>query len=202
MSIKLLQQAEEITKPEFPGWCEYPKAWTLISTIMALRPQVSVEIGVYAGKSFLPIALAHKETGVGFAIGIDPWNTAAATEGYEGEHFKWWSSQNLESIYNFFQTKIDEYGVRHCCQIIRKKSDDVTPQTDIDFLHIDGQHSDQAIRDVERFASKVRIGGLVCSDDVTGGFGPGVGRSVEKLKSMGFVQLYTLGEGAMFQRIK
>jgi hypothetical protein len=46
----------------------------------------------------------------------------------------------------------------------------------------------------------VRVGGLLFADDLnwTGG---GVLRAVAKLKTMGFIELYRLDTGAMFQRV-
>lgn len=188
-------------QPKLPGWCVLPKAHALAAAVLTLRPDVVVEIGVFGGSSFVPMAMALKEIGRGTAIGIDPWNNAAAAKGMQGEHEKWWGTTDLEGIYNGFTDKITSLGLNDCVKIFRMESDAVSPPPEISILHIDGNHSDQAIKDVERFASKVRIGGLCFSDDIQWE-GGGVLRSVEKLKMLGFRQIYDIDKGAMFQRIK
>ena len=40
--------------------------------VLALRPAVVVEIGVWRGSSLLPMALALKELGRGQIVGVDP----------------------------------------------------------------------------------------------------------------------------------
>ena len=201
--MKLFADIESVIadRVRYPGWCELPKAVTLVSAIMALRPAVTVEIGVFGGSSLIPMALAHREIGIGTVIGIDPWSSVAASEGYTGDHLIWWGKTvDLEKVYQEFMQRIAELQLTNCVQIVRSTSDAFTPPQTIDLLHIDGQHSDQAVRDVERYASRVRVGGMVFSDDINW-VGGGVLRSVAKLKTMGFRELYRAGTGGMFQRI-
>lgn len=197
---KLFQQiADEITNMPH-GWCSIPKGQMLAAAVVALRPEISVEIGVYAGKSAFPIALAHKECGVGRLIAIDPWSATASQEGQvKPEDHKFWSGLDHEMIYQTFWKNALRLNVAHIIQVVRKRSDDFTPPDNIGLLHIDGNHSDQAIRDVERFAPKCRMGALCFCDDISWS-GGGVTRAIEKLRLSGWTQLYFLDTGAVFQK--
>lgn len=189
--------------PSLPGWCELPKATDLVSTVIALRPNTVVEIGVFGGKSLIPMALACQALGSGKVIGIDPWSAAASAEGYEGANKEWWTTKvDHDAIYHRFCTALLNLGLteKHV-EIFRKKSDDVTPPEVIDLLHVDGQHTDQALRDVERFATKVRCGGFCFTDDDNWS-GGGPAAACKRLLEIGFVPLYKSGTGTAFQRAR
>ena len=85
-------------------------------------------------------------------------------------------------------------------KLIRAKSDDVEPPAIIDLLHVDGSHTIQAQRDVERFAPNVRPGGIVFLDDIHWA-GGGVEKAMEKLMSMGFRHLSSRDTGGFFEKI-
>ncbi len=78
------------------------------------------------------------------------------------------------------------------------------PMQEIDLLHIDGQHTEQAVKDVDRFARNVRRGGICCMDDIewANDGDQQVKAAVERLKELGFVEKYPVGTGAMFVRTK
>lgn len=194
-----LQHQIALIVPTITGWCTVEKAQDLVLAVLKLKASVSVEIGVWGGRSLVPIALAHKEQKHGTVWAIDPWSPVASTEGYDKVNADWWGSQNHEAVYQRFLAVLKEQGVEDYVRVMRRKSDDVIPPSKIDFLHVDGQHTDQAVKDVERFASKVVPGGFVFVDDVQWS-GGGVGRAVEKLLTMGFVKLFDRDTGAMFQR--
>lgn len=190
--------------PTLEGWCTVEKAQTLAALVVALRPKVIYEIGVYAGRSFFPMAMALKEVGSGKLVGVEPWDNSVAAVGYVGDNKTFWhTSVDFNRIKSGYDAKFKELELEGFALVFQGKSDDVTP-VEMDLLHIDGQHTEQAIRDVERFAPFVRVGGIIVMDDVdwrNDGDAP-VKRSVDVLKNMGFVELYPLGTGAVFQRIK
>lgn len=185
--------------PTITGWCSVEKAQDLALAILKTKAAVSLEVGCWGGRSAIPMALAHKEQGSGVVIVVDPWSPVASAEGYEKVNADWWGSQNHELVYQTFLESLKKAEVEQFVQVIRAKSDDAPVPDVIDVLHLDGQHTDQTIRDVERFASRVRPGGYVFVDDIhwTGG---GVERGVAKLLTMGFTQLFVRDTGAMFER--
>lgn len=168
--------------------------------VLSLRPELSVEIGIYAGKSALPIALAHKECGVGRLMAIDPWDASASEVGQinDGDR-EFWGKLDHESIYQTFWQHALRLNVAHLIQVVRQRSDNVIPPDGIGLLHVDGNHSDQAIRDVERFAPKCKMGAVCVMDDL-GWAGGGVQKAVDRLKTIGWTQLYFLETGAVFQK--
>jgi predicted O-methyltransferase YrrM len=194
--------------PQIPGWCTVIKGQYLAATVFALRPRISVEIGVFAGKSLLPIALALKEVDCGRVIGIDPWLPAESTKGYDGANAQWWGNVDHAQLRGQVDFLLKQFGLADVVEIRAVPSDAVTPPDVIDLLHVDGQHTAQAIKDVQRFGSKVRMGGVVFMDDLTwkNEGRAEVGQAVQELLNLGFKELYSiLGQGndfGVFQRIK
>lgn len=184
------------------GWCSKEKARTLALMILALRPHTTVEVGVYSGKSAIPMALAHKHNNIGKVVCIDPWNAKASMEGYDEKNMEWWGTVNHEAIYSEFINNAQRFLVTGFIDVRRQRSDDVDPPKDAGLIHIDGQHTVQAVLDVERFAPNVIKGGIVVVDDTDwqnrGEFQ--VQQAVTRLLEMGFVELFKLGTGAVFQR--
>lgn len=197
----LFARIEEILSGEtIPGWCSVEKAQTLAALVVALRPQTSVEIGVFGGRSFFPLALAHHKIGCGTVLGIDPWEAEASAAGQDPANAEWWrASVDYEVIYQDFMRRIGSLGVADRAIVARKKSDDVEPPATIGLLHVDGNHGEQAMRDVRRFSPHVSAGGVCILDDLD--WGGGAVRASEKfLLSNGFKMLYPLGTGAAYQR--
>jgi hypothetical protein len=189
-------------QPRFPGWCTLDKAFTLASMVIARRPLVSVEIGVYGGSSFFPIAMAHKAIGRGIAVGVDPWDKHVAVLAQtEQESREWWANQDLESLYQNVLLFIKEYGLQDHAKIQRKKSSEVDIPPGISLLHIDGAHNDEAVRDVARFCQHVEIGGMVVMDDLNW-HGGGPARAAQRLVQIGFNHLYQIQNGAVYQRVR
>jgi hypothetical protein len=191
----------ELNNSVHHGWCSVPKAHTLAAAVLALRPDVSVEIGIWGGRSFIPIAMAHKEIGRGVAIGIDPWSPQASVEGQVQEADRLhWSTADHEVVYQDFMSHINRLGLGGCVRILRSKSDDVQVPEGIGLLSIDGNHAEAAIRDVHRFAPKVRVGGVVYMDDLDWSTGC-VRKAFNDILKMGFHELYKMETGAFLQRV-
>lgn len=199
----LFQHIEELI-PTLPGWGEVSKAQTMAAMVIALRPEVTCEIGVYGGRTFFGLALAHKFIGKGRAIGIDPWSNAAAVEGYTGENREFWKVNPLDQIHDDFTRKCFELSVSNVVDIRRAKSDDVVPPQNIGVLSIDGQHADHAIRDVKRYAPNVTVGGFVLLDDLdwANDGTQHVKQAERDLMALGFEKAYALGTGAAYVRVK
>jgi len=195
--------------PRLEGWATMEKAIALMTTAWSIRPFVAVEIGVWAGRSLLPVALVMRETGMGTIHAIDPWNPNASAEGYDKVNADWWTnSANHDYAKKQFDEMISQAGLFHIVRTHQKRSDDVEPPEVIDLLHIDGQHTQQARRDVARFGSRVRVGGFCFMDDVDWVIDgvPSVRQATCDLESLGFVKLYAIitpGQTCeVFQRVK
>lgn len=174
------------TVPTMDGWCSVEKACALAALVMATKPAVIVEIGIWAGRSLLPMAMAAKLTG-GKVIGIDPYSPQESAKNEIGENEKWWSTQDHSAIKLKFQQFVKNFGVSDIVTHIEKPSDHVAPPARIDLLHIDGSHTEQAVRDAERFAESIPVGGIVVLDDLMW-VGGGVLRAIDVLEEKGFVE--------------
>ena len=190
--------------PRCHGWCTEGRATALAAAVLTLRPNVTVEIGVWGGRSFLPMALAHKEIGKGIVIGIDPWSPSESAAGQDGKNAEWWGSVDHDLVRQDFFAKIHEFGLGNVIQINRQTSDEFAAHwladITIDLLSLDGNHGEQAYKDACNFGPHIRIGGLAFLDDLAWeqGF---VRKAEEYLLSHGFIRLYTMDTGAMYQRI-
>jgi predicted O-methyltransferase YrrM len=195
-----MNEIEAVT-PDGGDWCSIDKATTLAALIVSLRPTTVVEIGVFLGGSAIPMLLALRAVGAGRLVAIDPWSTDAALAAENDENAAWWRSIDFESIYDRFHARLVRHGVAGICDVRRAKSDDVDPPVTIDLLHVDGSHTEQAIRDVQRFASRVLFGGFCVLDDLNWQ-GNGVRRAHALARQMGFVDRYELGTGVVMQRVR
>lgn len=181
------------------GWCPMDKALLLCSEIDGLKPDLIVEIGVFGGKSLIPMLIQLRANGKGRALAIEPWDNEAACEGYAGENFAYWHTMDFAKIRKGFETQLTRLGLESFVNIQAVKSDAVTHGGPIDLLHIDGQKDATVIRDVNRFASKVRVGGVCCLNDLNWEGGH-VAAAAARLLDLGFVENYRLGTGAVYRR--
>lgn len=189
-----------LEQSKVPGWCIPEKALALASIVIALRPAISLEIGVFGGSSFLPIAMAHKTIGYGMAIGVDAWDSVVGVrEQTTNEDREWWSKLDINAIYNNFQNQLDKYKLHGVTQIIRKESRHYQIPHHIGFAHIDGSHGDTATSDIVRVAPNIMAGGIMALDDLQWP-GGAVTRGEARLLQFGFKKLYALGTGAVYQR--
>ena len=54
--------------PTMDGWCTLEKARFMAGYILSTKPKLVVELGTYAGRSFLPILWAIRENKTGKAV--------------------------------------------------------------------------------------------------------------------------------------
>ena len=158
-----------ITYPKFDGWCTADKSSAMIQSILGAKPDVFVEIGVFAGKSFIGAALALDINQRGIAYGIDPWSSEASAEGWPvgNANHTWWSQVDHEAIFQQCQDFIRLFGLEHRTKLLRMTSALALKEfTVIDMLHIDGNHNEQqALQDVVDYLPLVKPGGHVWFDD-------------------------------------
>lgn len=187
--------------PAVEGWCSIDKACTLAATVIAYKPPLIVEIGVFAGRSLIPMALAAKVACPhSKVIGIDPWEATSSIEDMPDPHRDWWNKVNYAQMAKSFVDHLDHYRLDNV-EIRAMRSDQTTIDEPIGILHIDGNHGPRAsVYDVEHYAYKVQTGGYIFLDDI--GW---AAEAYDRLKTanMGlcFRELYKLESGAMFQRL-
>lgn len=207
MSKEQSKRAIEKIYPDFDsrygewGWCSLDKAGCIIDCIDDIFTRVDdpicVEIGVYGGKSVIPVALELKRMNSGKLYAIDPWDNVEATKGYDGNNYEFWTKVNMPRIHEVFITLLEENDCSEYVEIIRKASDDAPVIYDIDFLYIDGQHTVQAIRDVEKYARQVKLGGYCIADDINWG---DVSLVPDALKAIGFEEQRWIDGAIIFRR--
>jgi predicted O-methyltransferase YrrM len=204
---ELFTKVEQVVNSMQHGWCSVEKACTLASAIIALRATNVLEIGVYSGRSLVPMALAlqwvhqHHNTR-GLIVGIDAWDNTIAIEGMEGSHRQWWGKLPMEQMYELCKSTLLQYNLVHYVQLIQGRSNDKAIMDRchgvFDLVHIDGSHSEQAsMFDVTYYGYKVREGGLLFLDDREWS-----SKAYQTLPSIGYKELYQLDTGAVFQRVK
>ena len=199
---ELMMKIEDVV-PKLEGWCDVYKAQHLAAMVISMRPKVTVEIGVFGGRSLCPISMAHSFIESGYALGIDPWASSASLDGMDGENKQWWGSLDHEAIYAGFMSASARLRADGFLKVIRSTSSEaVNPLLghdvphEIDLLHIDGSHSDSAsCHDVRFYGRRVRIGGICIMDDIDW-----ASKAAAMLPAAGYRELYKLGTGAVFQR--
>lgn len=174
--------------PVCEGWCTVEKATVLVNLILENKIKNAVEIGIFGGRSIIPMAMAMKEQGFGEICGIDPWTIDAALEGQnDPANDNWWKSLDIEKIYTGFVEHVLRVGVSKQCRWLRSKSDQAVnffPDGSIDLFHLDGNHSEQtSCRDVELWCPKLSENSFWVLDDADW---PTQQNTVELIKSKGF----------------
>ncbi len=166
------QQKILLEQPHFSGWCPAEKAKKIMNILHTRPSNVCVELGVFGGSSFFPIAatLAYKKQGVAYAI--DPWDNGPCLEG--NEHWKeqkntYWEKIDLNKVMNKFIADMRRNELDGSYILMRMNSEQASSSFEnesIDFLHIDGNHSEKlSVADVTQWLPKVKKGGVICFDD-------------------------------------
>jgi predicted O-methyltransferase YrrM len=193
------QMIEAIQK--LPGWCDVPKAITLHNLVLASGANVIVEIGVFGGRSAIPMMVGCKTNGFGTVHCVDPWSAQASLEGQvQDADREWWGKLNHDDIYNEFVTAVSDFGLKPHCKVHRMKSEQFDISGHIDIVHVDGNHGPDALKDTIKYASKVVSGGYVVLDDMNWAGGHVV-QSAKWLLESGFIEMHPLGTGALFYKL-
>jgi len=151
------------------GWCSQDKAGVLIDLILKNKPKVILEIGVWGGKSLIPMACALRANRDGIIYGIDPWETKASLQGLTNEANKgFWGWVDHTAVMQGLIDRIEEFDLGAYIELIRDTSENADPIYNIDILHIDGNHSDEtSFIDATKWVPLVKPGGLIIYDDIT-----------------------------------
>lgn len=174
------------------GWCSKLKSDAIIDCVLetckkAPNP-VCVEIGVYGGKSLLPFGVALKHLNKGIVYGIDPWSNQEAMVGYDHpSHQQFWGNIDLKRMHDICVLGINQLRVEEFVFLLKTTSDNAKQIGDISVLHIDGQHTEQLLRDINKYATKVVSGGYCFIDDVE--WSEHTLKSVPLMGSLGFEKI-------------
>jgi len=174
-AAKEAARAEEVRKQaqeymmQLEGWCSELKSNTLIDLVLKVKPSIIVEIGVWGGKSLIPMACALRANGKGTIFGIDPWDNSASIDDLSEEvNVQFWKWADHEGIMRGLVNKIEQFGLRKQIILIKSTSEDASIIPGIEILHIDGNHSKKAsMHDVKKWVPLMKSGGWIVFDDMT-----------------------------------
>jgi hypothetical protein len=181
------------------GWCTPEKALKIAQVISDNNCKVCVELGVFGGKSLLPIALAAGPDGK--IYGVDAWSSAASLEGTNDKaNDSWWSSINYNDMYKYTNKLMKSNNVE--VTLLRRRSNEVNDTFDdesIDFLHQDSNHSlEISCEEIELYFNKVKHGGFWAFDDTNW---ETTKQAQANLLTKGYIELEDLGGWKLYQRI-
>ena len=169
--IEKLRRRIKIIVPNAVGWCSEEKGLALLDLVLEVKPKVVVEIGVFGGASFLPMACGVKHLKSGIIYAIDSWNNIECVKHLDPiedkEHIDWWRTVRLLDVYASFLDKLLLFDYENYAIILRKSSEEAVSDIGaIDILHIDGHRSEEITAlDVKLYLPKVVSGGYICLGD-------------------------------------
>lgn len=195
---------DRITRAITPleGWCTPEKAAVLCDLILARRPGLIVEIGVWGGRSLIAMGIAAQEAGTGMVFGIDPWGAGEALEGDNGEaHNQWWKKIDFERIYSGFVSAVEANDLLSWCRWVRASSEDskkMFAQQSINFLHLDSNHSEFcSCRDVASWMPKLSLNAIFVIDDTDW---PTQIKAIQAIRDSGFKEIHDGKTFLVFER--
>lgn len=181
------------------GWCTPEKALNLAQIITNNNCKLCVELGVFGGRSLLPIALA---AGPGSTIfGVDAWSSSASLEGTnDSANDEWWSKINYDDMYSYTAKLMQSNNVS--VTLLRNRSNEVNgtfADESIDFLHQDSNHSHEiSCEEVELYYNKVKHGGFWAFDDTNWDT---TKQAQANLLTKGYIERADFGTWKLYQRI-
>lgn len=160
------------TVPKMHGWCSQEKTGKLMDLVLKEKPKVCVELGAFGGASILPVATALRLLENGVIYCVDPWDRLEAVRYFnplkDKVNIEYWLQTDFGDVYKRFLHIINTWQLNKYCVILQKTSADAAEDIKgpIDFLHIDGNHSEIiSLLDVQTYLPKVRRGGYICYND-------------------------------------
>ena len=174
--LRNLRQIVDRIPVDLGGGCPLSKSFLMSYLTLEFNLRNYVEIGVYRGRSFFPMAYSVQLTG-GIAYGIDPYEYQAAKEYDLAEDISisvnnFMASLDFPEIYNVVKNLQQELGLSDNSEIVRQPSSQAIEyfqqnNITIDMLHINGNHDTmQVMEDIDLYLPFVRNGGFVVMDDI------------------------------------
>jgi hypothetical protein len=178
------------------GWCTVEKALKMASLIKPT--DFCVELGVWGGRSLLPICCMTKNK----VIGIDAWSKQSSLEGKnDKENDIWWSKIDYDKMFEYTKSILSKYGCVNA-RLIRCKSKDVSNMfldESIDFLHQDSNHSELiSCEEVELYHKKVKKNGIWVFDDTDW---ETTIKAQKLLENYGYKEIYNSGKWKIYRKL-
>ena len=152
------------------SWCSEEKARLLFESVIILQPRVCVEIGAFTGSCTLPMVAGLQYLKQGQAYIIDAWSNEDAIQGLpQGDpNTNWWATLDMPAIKRQFLHTMATWSFKPYVQVLHTSSREAVSQVPlIDFLHIDGNFSEQgALLDTELYLPKVTQGGYILLSNI------------------------------------
>ncbi|WP_147106636.1 class I SAM-dependent methyltransferase [Tateyamaria sp. syn59] len=173
-----------------PGMCDHDKTRALFAIFQSAPAGDVVEIGSWWGKSAFLLAQLAQMNGTGPVLCVDPWDMKNIVQNDAGglvdavdvdpagafQIFLVNLLPYAQGRLNYLRkASVDAAPVYAASrQIESPEFDAVTYSGEISVLHIDGNHSEAAVRaDVEAWCSMVKPGGWIILDDYVWPYGDG-----------------------------
>ncbi|WP_398471780.1 class I SAM-dependent methyltransferase [Tardiphaga sp.] len=159
------------TIPKLSGWCSERKALLLSDLVLQNDVERALEIGVFAGRSAVPVAMTMRYLKRGQLLAVEAWSNLVATAyPIDDEHDNWWAEVDLAAIKREYFKSITKYDLTRHVSTLELSSDEAfaaLSTSSFDLIHIDGGHSEQqAIADVQQWTSTLNKRGLAVVDDI------------------------------------
>jgi predicted O-methyltransferase YrrM len=161
--------------PSIEGWCTERKALWLAELIADNGCRTVLEVGIYGGKSLIPMAIAIKKYAPGGKVyGIEAWSNAVATQvSLHPQHDAWWANLDFKYIKTGFFRSVIANDVADVINVLDMSSDDAFKclnaqrLTEFDLIHVDSSKSEgEELHDCKTWSGLLRPGGILVMDDI------------------------------------
>jgi FkbM family methyltransferase len=161
--------------PAIEGWCTARKAVWLAGLIARDRCSQVLEIGIYGGRSLIPMALAVQEHAPeGKVYGVEAWSSDVAMEtATHADSDAWWRNVELAAVKTQFLRNLLDNELAGIVNVLEMSSDEAFKcltaigPSEFDLIHVDGSHAEaQALRDVRSWWALLRPGGILVLDGI------------------------------------
>lgn len=152
-----------------PGWCFVPKMVQMAGLVLREQPQLCIEVGVYGGRSALPVAAALRHNRKGLLRAADPYSGTEALKGTLPPSEAWWGAADLNEVLALFLQARLVSGLEPWLEFDRVPSAlflaRLAPDS-VDVAHVDANHSEEgALADVTATWAALKPDGWLWLDD-------------------------------------
>lgn len=147
------------------SWCSEEKAKLIMELIVSKKPKSCVEIGAFTGSCTIPMLTSLQYLKNGRAYVIDSWSNKEAIKDLptSDPNTKWWEQINMRMVKQQFNSNMKQWNLYpYFIELHMPSYRAIHRVPQIDFLHIDGNFSEQgSCLDVNTYLPKVVSGGYI-----------------------------------------